>query len=51
MEMHLKYASEELCADHKIVLAAVQEYGGALQYASKELRADHEIVVAAVQQK
>ena len=33
-----------------MVLAAVTEYGGALQYASEELQNDKEVVMAAVTQ-
>jgi hypothetical protein len=36
--------------DREVVLAAVQQYGGALYYACAELRADREVVLAAVQQ-
>ena len=43
----LRFASEELRADHEIVLAAVKSYGYALEYASEDLRADREIVLAA----
>ncbi len=46
----LRYASEELRADHEIVLAAVHLNGNALRYASEELRADLQIVLAAVHQ-
>jgi hypothetical protein len=44
-------ASEELRADHEIVLAIVQQFGDSLRYASEELRADLEIVLAAVQKE
>ena len=40
--------SEELRADRKVVLAAVNSNGLALLYASKELRADRTVVLAAV---
>ena len=44
----LRYASEELKNNPKIVEAAVKNYGMALGYASKELRNNPEIVEAAV---
>eukprot|EP00971_Amphidinium_carterae_P216769 4303110-Amphidinium_carterae.1 len=37
-------------ADREIVLAAVKQYGSALQYAAEECRADRAIVLAAVKQ-
>jgi uncharacterized protein YoaH (UPF0181 family) len=46
----LKYASDELRADKKVVLAAVMQNGEALKYASDELRADKKVVLAAVMQ-
>jgi hypothetical protein len=46
--MAIKYASDDLKADHEIVLAAVKQDGWALEFASKELRADRVIVLAAV---
>ena len=42
-------AKDEITANKHIVLAAVQNNGGALEYASDELKADKEIVLAAVQ--
>ena len=45
----LGYVSAELQADREVVLAAVQQAGGALLYASKELQADREVVLAALQ--
>ena len=33
-----------------MVLAAIQQHGGALEYASEGLRGDREVVLAAVQQ-
>lgn len=37
-------------ADHEIVLAAVKQYGGALQDASQEMKGDRGTVLAALQQ-
>ena len=45
----LKYASEDLKADKKVVLAAVKQYGWALKHASKDLKADPEVLGAAKQ--
>ena len=42
--------SEEMRADKKVVLAAVQQNGTTLEYASEEMRGDKEVVLAAVQQ-
>ena len=39
-----------LCHDREVVLAAVQQDGGALMFASPGLRVDREVVIAAVQQ-
>jgi len=44
-------ASEELRADHGIVLAAMQLHGGALKCASEVLRAYRKVVLAAVQKE
>lgn len=38
----------EFHADKDVVLAAVSNYGAALEYASDELKADKEVVIAAV---
>jgi len=46
----LRYASDELQADHEVVLAAVTKNGCALQHASRELKADREMVLVAVTQ-
>ena len=43
----LAYASDELVADHEIVMAAVADCGLALQFADKALRSDYEIVMKA----
>jgi hypothetical protein len=43
----LQHASEELRGDREVVLAAVQQNGGALRYASEELRGDREFMLAA----
>ena len=44
----LEYASEELCGDFDVVLAAVMQDGASLEFASKVFWADREIVLAAV---
>ena len=45
----LKYASEELRADKEVVLAAVKEYGDALEHAVPEVL-DKEVVLTAVKE-
>jgi len=44
----LRYASEEIKANKKVVLGAVSQCCWALEYASEELRDDEEVVLAAV---
>ena len=44
----LEYATDELCGDKEIVLAAVKGDGRALEYATKELQGDRDIVLEAV---
>ena len=44
----LRYASEQLQDDARIVLKAVSQNGGALEYASERLRGDKDIVLVAV---
>ena len=46
----LQFASSALQADRQIVMAAVREYGGALDSASEELQASREVVLSAIQQ-
>ena len=41
-------AAAELQDDREVVLAAVEQNGGALQYAAAELQGDREVVLAAV---
>ena len=47
----LEYASETLCNDREVVLAAVVSEGYALEYASETLCNDREVVLAAVVNK
>jgi len=46
----LEFASESVCRDRQVVLAAVRKDGGALRYADSRLQADAEVVSCAVRQ-
>ena len=46
----IKYASDKLCADKELMLAAVNVDGQELYYASQELRDDKDIAIEALKQ-
>ena len=48
MVLLLNHATEELKGDREIVMAAVSQYGWALEFATEELKGDREFVMAAV---